>query len=629
MTNDTPETTTNQKASPLAEGILVIKEYLKTAPSKPGVYRMIDPNSDVLYVGKAKHIKKRVTSYTRPAALNARLIKMVSRTAAMEFITTRTEAEALLLEASLIKRFKPLYNVLLKDDKSFPYILLSGDHNWPQITKHRGRRKQGGQYFGPFASTASVTRTLNTLQKVFQLRSCSDATLESRTRPCLLHQIKRCSAPCVGRITKPDYMDMVNEAQAFLNGKSSHIQQKFAHVMQEASDAMNYEQAALFRDRLKALTDIQSHQSLVNAMIDEADVIAAYEAGGQVAVQVFFFRAGQNWGHRSYFPRHQIDDDIAHVLGAFTAQFYDNKPAPKLVLLSHSIPDMVMLSDALSDRMERRVKIMVPIRGAKAATMAEAIRNAKEALERRVAETTSQQKLLAGVAELFDLETPPERIEIYDNSHIQGSDAVGGMVVVGPEGFMKNSYRKFNIRSTDITPGDDFGMMREVMKRRFTRLLKEDSDRERGHWPDLVLIDGGKGQLSVVTTILDEIGVSNVPLVAISKGPDRHAGREQFHISGQSPFTLPVRDPVLYYLQRLRDEAHRFAIGTHRAKRTKAIARSPLDTIGGIGAKRKKALLHHFGSAKAVAAADMRDLAAVEGISAALAQKIYDHFQDS
>ena len=630
---DNPEAASTETArsapSPLAAGIAAIKEQLKTAPSKPGVYRMLDQGGEILYVGKAKNIRKRVTSYTRAGNLNARLIKMVSRTVSMEFVTTRTEAEALLLEASLIKRFKPHYNVLLKDDKSFPYILLRDDHTWPQITRHRGSQRGGGQYFGPFASAASVTRTLNTLQKIFQLRSCSDATLESRSRPCLLYQIKRCSAPCADKTSPEEYADMVDETKAFLSGKTSHIQKRFADMMQQASDAMNYEQAALFRDRLKALTNIQSHQSLVGTMIKEADIIAACDVGGQIGIQVFFFRAGQNWGHRSFFPRHQKDDSLEHVLGAFTAQFYDNKPAPKLILLSHAFPDLDMLSDALSERIGHKVVINVPRRGAKANAVTEAVRNAKEALERKLAESASRQKLMEGVADLFGLEGLPNRIEVYDNSHIQGANAVGAMIVSGPDGFMKNSYRKFNITSKDITPGDDFGMMREVLKRRFTRLQKEDHDREGGLWPDLILIDGGKGQLSAVLETFHDIGISDVPIVAISKGPDRHAGREQFHTPEQPVFTLPERDPVLYFLQRLRDEAHRFAIGTHRARRSKDIVRSPLDEIAGIGGKRKKALLHHFGSAKAVAGADVRDLASVDGISSALAQKIYDHFQDS
>lgn len=612
----------------LSNGIGVIRTFSKTAPTAPGVYRMLDKNGDVLYVGKAKNIRKRVTSYTQVARLNNRLQRMVSATQSMVFVTTRTEAEALLLEASLIKRFKPPFNVLLKDDKSFPYILLRTDHEWPQITKHRGARRHKGHYYGPFASVSAVNRTLNTLQKVFQLRSCSDSTLETRTRVCLLYQIKRCSGPCVGKVGDDEYKDMVRETRAFLEGRNTDIQKKFAASMQQASDELEFEKAAVYRDRLNALTHIQSHQSMVNAMVDEADVIGAAKVGGQVGIQLFFFRAGQNWGHRAYFPKHDKTDEIADVLAAFITQFYDNKPAPKSILLSHKVEDQALLSAAFSERMERKVQITVPARGKKFDAVNEAVRNAKEAVERKLAESASQARLLDGVAEKFDLDAPPQRIEIYDNSHIQGSNAVGGMVVAGPDGFMKNSYRKFNIKDTDLTPGDDFGMMREVLRRRFARLIKEDEDRTRGHWPDLLLIDGGKGQLSSVLETLQEAGVSDVPVVAISKGPDRNAGREQFHMPGRSIFTLPPNDPVLYYLQRLRDEAHRFAIGSHRARRKADVKKSPLDGVPGIGPKRKKALLHHFGSAKAVVGADVRDIASVEGISRAIAQKIYDHFHN-
>ncbi|MFC4347933.1 excinuclease ABC subunit UvrC [Kordiimonas lipolytica] len=610
-------------------GINTIKEHLRTAPTAPGVYRMLNAHGDVLYVGKAKNIKKRVTSYTQENRLTVRLMRMVAATKSMVFVTTRTEAEALLLEASLIKRFKPPFNVLLKDDKSFPYILMRQDHEWPQITKHRGARKHKGLYFGPFASVSAVNRTLNTLQKVFQLRSCSDVTLESRTRVCLLYQIKRCSGPCVGKVSHAEYDDMVSETRAFLEGRTSGIQKKFASAMQEASDALEFEVAAVYRDRLNALTHIQSHQAMVNAMVDEADVIAAEEVAGAVGIQVFFFRAGQNWGHRAYFPKHDKSEGVEDVLAAFLAQFYDNKPAPRLILLSHEIPDQQLLSEALSERMERKVAISVPARGKKAEVMGEARRNAREALERRMAETASQAKLLQGVADLFGLDDPPERIEVYDNSHIQGTNALGGMIVAGPDGFMKNSYRKFNIKSDETAPGDDFAMMREVMRRRFKRLLKEDADKGRGHWPDVLLIDGGKGQLSSVMEVLDDLGVSeDVCVVAISKGPDRNAGREQFHMPGRDTFMLPENDAVLYYLQRLRDEAHRFAIGSHRARRSGDIRKSPLDGVPGIGPKRKKALLHHFGSAKAVADADVRDLEGVDGISKAMAQQIYDHFRD-
>ncbi len=614
--------------SNLSSGVAVIRSYLKTAPTIAGVYRMLDRHGDVLYVGKAKHIQKRVTSYTQVTRLNNRLQRMVAATQSMVFVTTRTEAEALLLEASLIKRFKPAFNVLLKDDKSFPYILLRTDHQWPQITKHRGARKHKGHYYGPFASAGAVNRTLNTLQKVFQLRSCTDNTLESRSRVCLLYQIKRCSGPCVGKTSGDDYADMVAETRAFLEGKNTDIQKKFAASMQAASDTLEYEAAAVFRDRLNALTQIQSHQTMVNAMVDEADVIAAAEVGGQVGIQVFFFRAGQNWGHRAYFPKHDKSDSLQSVLGAFIAQFYDNKPAPKSILLSHTVDDQPLLAAALSERMERKVQIAVPQRGKKYLTVQEAARNAREAVERKLAETAGQTRLLEGVMEKFDLESPPDRIEIYDNSHIQGSNPVGAMVVAGPDGFMKNSYRKFNIKDDKLEPGDDYGMMREVLRRRFARLIKEDEGRARGHWPDLLLIDGGKGQLSAVAETLEELGVTDVPTVAISKGPDRHAGREQFHRVGKPTFTMPLNDPVLYYLQRLRDESHRFAIGTHRSRRSADVKKSPLDGVPGIGPKRKKALLHHFGSAKAVVGADVRDIESVDGISRATAQQIYDHFHE-
>jgi len=588
---------------------------------------MLSKHGDVLYVGKAKNIKKRVSSYTQINRLTNRLQRMVAETASMVLVTTRTEGEALLLEASLIKRFKPAFNILLKDDKSFPYILLR-DHEWPQISKHRGKRKQKGQYYGPFASASAVKRTLNILQKVFQLRTCTDNTLAARSRVCMLYQIKRCSGPCVGKVSKTEYSEMVNETRAFLDGKTSNIQKKFAAAMQTASEATEYETAALYRDRLNALTQVQSHQSIVNAMIEEADVIAAAEVAGQVSIQVFFFRAGQNWGHHAYFPKHDKSQSAESVLEAFLAQFYDNKPAPRQILISHKVPDQTLLAQALTQRMERKVEISQPQRGKKFELVNEAIRNAREALERKQAEGANQTKLLTGTAEVFDMPEPPERIEIYDNSHIQGSNAVGGMVVAGPDGFLKNSYRKFNIKSEDLAPGDDFGMMREVIERRFKRLIKEDADRDRGHWPDLLLIDGGKGQLSSVMDTLIELGVTGVTIVAISKGPDRHAGREQFHMPGKASFQLPVTDPVLYYLQRLRDEAHRFAIGTHRSRRSAGITRSPLDEIPGVGAKRKKALLHHFGSAKAVTGADIKDLQKVDGISKTMAQQVYDHFHE-
>lgn len=609
-------------------GIQTIKAQLKTAPTVAGVYRMIDEQGDVLYVGKAKNLKARITSYTQARQLSSRIIKMVAKTRSMVLVTTRTEAEALLLEASLIKRLKPPYNVLLKDDKSFPYIFLRDDHSWPQITKHRGARKKDGLYFGPFASAGAVNHTLNTLQKVFQLRSCSDATLESRTRPCLLYQIKRCSGPCVDRVTAVDYKAMVKETRAFLEGRTSDIQKRFADQMQAASAAMDYEQAAIFRDRLKALTQIQSHQAMIRAIARDADVIGAAERGGQVGIQMFFFRAGQNWGHRAFFPRHSSDDKIEDVLSAFMAQFYDNKPVPREIIMSHTPSDARLLEEGFGDHMGHKIKIYTPKRGPKADTVGEAVRNAIEALERRLAENASQMRLMEGLAESFELDGPPERIEIYDNSHIQGGAPIGAMVVAGKEGFQKNQYRKFNIKDEDTAPGDDFAMMREVMRRRFKRLVKEDEDRSKGRWPDLLLIDGGKGQLSAVWQILDDLGIEDLAVIGVSKGPDRDAGREQFHRRGQTPFMLRQNDPVLFYVQRLRDEAHRFAIGSHRQKRSANMVKSPLDGVPGIGARRKKALLLHFGSAKAVTGADVRDLASVDGISLTLAQQIYDYFRD-
>jgi len=609
-------------------GIDVIKAVVKTAPTSAGVYRMLDAHEDVLYVGKAKNLKARITSYTQARQLSARILKMVSKARSMVLVTTRTEAEALMLEASLIKKFKPPFNVLLKDDKSFPYIHLRTNHQWAQIAKHRGTRKQDGTYYGPFASAGAVNHTLNILQKVFQLRSCTDAVLNSRTRPCLLYQIKRCSGPCVDRVSPEDYARQVKDTRDFLEGRTNDIQKRFADAMQEASARMDYEQAAVFRDRLQALTQIQSHQALVKAIANEADVIGAAERGGQIAIQMFFFRARQNWGHRAFFPKHSADDSLADVLGAFIAQFYDNRPTPRELILSHEPTDMALLGESLRTQNGGKVKLSVPKRGERVKTVAETVRNAEEALDRRQAESASQKKLLEGVAETFDLEATPQRIEVYDNSHISGQAAIGGMIVAGPEGFMKNQYRRFNIKDDSITAGDDFGMMREVMARRFSRLMKEDGDRARGHWPDLVLIDGGKGQLSAVRAVLDDLGVDDVPLVAVSKGPDRDAGREQFHRPGHDVMMLRGNDPVLYYLQRLRDEAHRYAIGSHRQKRSKALVASPLDGVPGIGAKRKKALLLHFGSGKAVADADASQIAQVDGISQTLAQQIYDYFRD-
>jgi excinuclease ABC subunit C len=612
-----------------AAGAEVIEGYLKTMPSAPGVYRMLDKAGGILYVGKAKNLKKRVTAYTKPERIPIRIQRMVSQTISMEIVTTHTEVEALLLEANLIKRLMPRYNILLKDDKSFPYILVTGDHAWPQLLKHRGARNRKGEYFGPFASANSVNQTLGFLQRAFLLRSCTDAVFQSRSRPCLLYQIKRCSAPCVDRITPDDYSALVEQARAFLSGQSQAIQQELAQRMEEAAERLAYEEAALFRDRIRALSRIQAHQDINNPQdVDEADVVALHQAGGAACIQVFFFRAGCNFGNRSFFPTQTQDLPAEEVLAAFLGQFYDDKPPPREIMLSHPLDeaDAALMTEALSQKAGRKVTISAPRRGDRRKLIEHAYDNAREALGRRMAESSAQRKLLEGLGELFGLDQAPERVEVYDNSHIQGTNAVGGMIVSGPDGFMKNEYRKFNIRSEEITPGDDYGMMREVLTRRFKRAQKEDPDRDKGGWPDLVLIDGGRGQLNVALEVFAELGVEEVALVSISKGVDRNAGRERFHMERRDSFTLPPNDPVMYFLQRLRDEAHRFAIGSHRARRSKAIGASPLDELEGIGPKRKKALLHHFGSAKGVSEAGLADLGAVEGISGALAKKIYDHF---
>ena len=613
----------------LKSGFEIIRDSLKTAPAAPGVYRMIDRRGEVLYVGKARNIRKRVTSYAQPARLTMRLAKMVSLTRSMMFVTTHTEVEALLLEANLIKRLRPPFNIILRDDKSFPYILLRADHDWAQITKHRGAQKRRGHYYGPFASAGAVNRTLNTLQRVFLLRSCSDSVFENRSRPCLLYQIKRCSAPCVDRISKPDYAALVADARAFLEGRSTAIQEKLSAAMQAASDALAFETAAAYRDRLKALAHVQHHQGVNAAGLGDADVIAATEKAGQTAIQVFFYRSGQNWGNRAYFPRHDKAETLADVLAAFIGQFYDNKPPPRSLLVNLLPTKHHLLAEALSLKADRKVTIARPQRGEKRALIEAAERNAIEALDRRLAESSSQAKLLGQLADVFDLDGPPRRIEVYDNSHIAGANAVGAMVVAGPDGFEKGQYRKFNIKTRELAPGDDYAMMREVMTRRFSRLMREDADRAGGHWPDLVLIDGGRGQLNAVLEVTGELGVEDVALVAVSKGPDRNAGREHFHLPGGREFSLKPGNPVLYYLQRLRDEAHRFAIGSHRARRKKTAVQSPLDGIAGIGAKRKKALLHRFGSARGVAQAGVKDLEAVDGISRTMAQAIYDHFHES
>ena len=608
---------------------------MKNLPTSPGVYRMIDTAGQVLYVGKAKNLKNRVSSYAKMAGQSTRIMRMVSLTRSMEFVSTHTEVEALLLEANLIKNLKPRYNIILRDDKSFPYILITSDHEWPQITKHRGARSRKGEYYGPFASAGAVNETLATFQRLFPLRSCSDSEFQNRTRPCLQYQIKRCSGPCVGLISREDYLDVVDEARNFLSGKSHMLQEKLAGRMQEASDALDFEQAAILRDRLKAMAHIQSKQTINLPGDEEVDVIAAFQEGGQTCVQVFFLRSGQNFGNRAHYPSHNRDDDPADVLSAFIGQFYDGRAAPRRIWTSHELKDADLIGEALSIASERVVKIETPKRGAKRKMVEHALLNAKGALARRMAENASQRKHLEGVAEAFNLAEPPSRIEVYDNSHISGTHSVGAMVVAGPEGFEKKAYRKFNIKNTALAPGDDYGMMREVLTRRFSRLQKEDPDKagpavsgSREQWPDLILIDGGQGQLSVAQEVFDELGINDVALVGIAKGPDRNAGRERFFMTGKAPFSLPEKDTTLYFLQRLRDEVHHFAISTHRAKRSRAIGRSPLDEIPGIGAKRKKALLNRFGSAKGVEQAALSDLQAVEGISRATAETIYQFFHE-
>ena len=608
-------------------GFDLIRRQLKSLPNAPGVYRMLDAKGELLYVGKAKNLRKRVASYTKPAGMTIRIQRMVQMTRALEVVSTHTEVEALLLEANMIKRLKPRFNVVLRDDKSFPYILITGDHAWPQITKYRGARNRDGEYFGPFASAGAVNQTLGALQRAFPLRSCSDGEFENRTRPCLMYQIKRCTAPCVGRIGAADYAALVGQARDFLSGKSPRVQKRLSEAMQAASDLLDFETAAIYRDRIRALAHIQARQGINVEGVAEADVIAAAQEGGQTCIQVFFFRAGQNFGNRGYYPSHGRDQSAAEVLAAFVSQFYDSRQPPKLVLLSEPVAAQGLIAEALGVRAGRKVELAAPRRGEKRKLVEQALVNARDALGRRLAESASQRKLLEGIAEKFGLEAAPQRIEVYDNSHIAGSQPVGGMVVAGPEGFVKAAYRKFNIKGAEIAPGDDYAMLREVLTRRFARLMKEDPDRaEAGRWPDLLLIDGGKGQLGVALQVLADAGIDDLPVVAIAKGPDRDAGRERFFPADRTPFTLAERDPVLYFLQRLRDEAHRFAIGSHRARRSKAIQRSPLDDIAGVGARRKKALLHRFGSAKAVAEAGLADLAAVDGISTAVARAIYDHF---
>ncbi|WP_249696398.1 excinuclease ABC subunit UvrC [Stappia sp. WLB 29] len=636
---------------PDARGVDVIAHAVRRLPLGPGVYRMLDEDGAVLYVGKARSLKKRVTSYTRLQGQSNRIMRMIMATASMEFVTTGTETEALLLEANLIKRLRPRFNVLLRDDKSFPYILVTGDHEAPALVKHRGARRRKGSYFGPFASAGAVNRTITALQKAFLIRNCTDSYYANRSRPCLLYQIKRCAGPCTGEIDQEDYAGLVAEAKSFLSGRSQMVKKDLARQMEAASETLDFERAAVYRDRLAALSHIQSHQGINPQSVEEADVFAIHEEGGQYCIQVFFFRTGQNWGNHALFPRADRSLGVAEVLESFLAQFYDDKPVPRLVLLSHEIEERALLAAALSERAGHKVEVAVPQRGEKRELVEHARKNAREALGRRLAETSSHARLLKGVGEAFGLGATPRRIEVYDNSHIMGTNAVGGMIVAGPEGFAKGQYRKFNIRSEELVPGDDYGMMREVLTRRFSRLLKEHADERKATaapapeaanpdedtvedtsaipaWPDLVFIDGGLGQLNAARETLSALGIEDVPLVGIAKGPDRDAGREKFFVPGKPSFMLPERDPVLYFVQRLRDEAHRFAIGTHRARRKKDIARSPLDEITGIGPARKRALLRHFGTAKAVSKAGLDDLMAVDGVSETVARMIYDHFHE-
>ncbi len=650
-------------------GRSVIQEFARRAPEKPGVYRMVSTGGDVLYVGKAKNIRKRVLSYARPTGQVTRIARMVAVTASIEFVTTATETEALLLEANLIKRLRPRFNVLLRDDKSFPYILITKGDRPSQILKHRGARNREGDFFGPFAAVNAVNRTITALERAFLIRSCSDTVFDSRTRPCLLYQIKRCSAPCTGEIAPADYEKLVREAKAFLSGKSHAVKEELAREMDKAADALDFERAAVLRDRLAALAAVQARQDINPRDIEEADVFAVFQDGGFFCIEVFFFRAGQNWGNRAYFPRADRTLTPGEVLGAFLTQFYDDKPCPRLILLSEEIDDRELLAQAVTIRTEHKVEVAVPRRGSKRDVIEHALANAREALGRKLAEAASQQRLLAALAASFGLAQPPRRIEVYDNSHIQGTNAVGAMIVAGPEGLRKNQYRKFNIKSADITPGDDFGMMREVLTRRFKRLMNEnprqveppnalpeanalqeegetptstdspspdaaaqcppeDKDADQA-WPDLVLIDGGEGQLRSARETLAGLGVEDVTLVGIAKGPDRDAGRETFYMAGREPFRLPLRDPVLYFAQRLRDEAHRFAIGSHRQRRSRDIREAGLQEIAGIGPTRKRALLRHFGTLKAIERASVSDLTQVSGINAETARRIYDFFHES
>jgi excinuclease ABC subunit C len=644
---------------PTASGPAVIAGYMKLLPSSPGIYRMLDREGAVIYVGKARNLKARVSNYARLGGHTNRIARMIASTSAMEFVSVRTEAEALLLEANLIKRFRPRFNVLMRDDKSFPYILIARDTAAPQIVKHRGARNRKGDYFGPFASAGAVNRTINMLERAFLLRSCSDSVYESRTRPCLLYQIKRCSAPCTGEISLPDYGRLVDEAVRFLRGESQNVRRMYQGLMEEASTKLEFERAARYRDRLAALAHVTADQSINPDGIEEADIFAAAQDGGQTCIEVFFFRTGQNWGNRAYFPKADRSLPVEEVLDSFIAQFYDDKPVPRLVLISHDVPNRELLAEALSTKAERKIEIRVPQRGTKSGLVEHALANAREALGRKLAESSSQRRLLDALAERFSLSAPPRRIEVFDNSHIQGTNAVGGMIVAGPDGWVKGQYRKFNIKSENLAPGDDYAMMREVLTRRFRRLAAENGvagtpapavaaatvdatllaaiglgpepadDDAFPDRPDLVLIDGGTGQLAVAREVLADLGLHDICVMGIAKGPERDAGREHFHLAGRDrPIMLEPRDPVLYFVQRLRDEAHRFAIGTHRAKRAKALGTSPLDEIAGIGPQRRRALMTHFGSAKAVSRAGVEDLKAADGISAEMAQRIYDHFHE-
>jgi excinuclease ABC subunit C len=620
-------------------GMELIGEFVKQLPNRPGVYRMLNASNEVLYVGKARSLKKRVGNYAAGRVHSNRIGRMVRETANMEFVITKTETEALLLEANLIKRLRPKFNVLLRDDKSFPYILISGAHRAPAIMKHRGARVRKGDYFGPFASAIAVGRTINSLQRAFLLRTCTDSVFESRTRPCLLYQIKRCAGPCTHEVSDDDYAELVTEARDFLSGRSQVVKATIAKGMNEAAEDLDFERAAVYRDRLAALSHVQSHQGINLASIEEADVFAIHHDGGLSCIQVFFYRTGQNWGNRAYFPKADPAMSGAEVLNAFLAQFYDDKPSPRQILLSEAIEEQQLLSDALTERSGFRVHINTPQRGEKREVVEHALNNAREAHGRQLAETSSQTRLLIGMAETFGLPHPPRRIEIYDNSHIMGTNAVGGMVVAGPEGYIKSQYRKFNIKNEELTPGDDFGMMREVMTRRFSRLIKEEGLPDRTQppaedapvpaWPDVILIDGGQGQMTAVRAILDELGIRDViTAIGVAKGQDREAGRERFFVQGKPDFSLPPRDPVLYFIQRMRDEAHRFAIGSHRARRKKEMIKNPLDEVAGIGPTRKRALLQHFGTAKAVSRAGITDLLAVPGISETVARIVYAHFHD-